>query len=109
MLIGNMTNKKLKVFKGNAIVSEHVLLDAPVSICHIYTDNKTVSAHLRPYTSSPEPGSRPHADSLGLPWWVTADSSSGSSGGAIRLRLQEPETLFQGPRPASPPVPLSGN
>ena len=41
MVVGNM-DKKLKVFKGMALASEHVLLDRPVSMCAFYTDENSV-------------------------------------------------------------------
>lgn len=40
MVVGNM-DKKLKVFKGMALASEHVLLDKPASVCAFYTDENS--------------------------------------------------------------------
>jgi hypothetical protein len=37
LLVGDM-DKKLKVYKGTALISEHALLDVPVSICIFYPD-----------------------------------------------------------------------
>ena len=57
-------DKKMKVYKGTSVISEHQLLDQPVALCVFYTDNSVPRApaigvaagsyvfifrHLRPY------------------------------------------------------------
>jgi hypothetical protein len=57
-------DRKMKVYKGTSVISEHQLLDQPVSLCVFYTDNSVprtpaigvaagsyvfIYRHLRPY------------------------------------------------------------
>ncbi len=37
LLVGD-SDRKLKIYKGTALVSEHALLDVPVALCAFYTD-----------------------------------------------------------------------